>query len=482
MNYRISLYLPVLLLSVSLSASGVSWAMTDQEFDKRIEVIEKRISKADKKSKKRAKSINKKFNKYLERLKINGFASAALTTTDVVADHIIGIDDTKNYQSDTMIAMQANFQINDSTEAVLQLVGRGTERNNVEAEWAYIAHSFTPNFVVRGGRLRVPYYTASEYLEVGFAYPWARPPIDVYNQAPLTAYYGADATYNFELAGIEGVIQAFNGTDTIVTSAVVANLDQMYGVFLTLSKGPFSIRFGDTLASISLQGELKLTPPPVVINSAEYADFVTLIPTIKAIAASMPELALPPLDTELQQYQAFLAYTLYLENTDQFGTGLLDGVAGAGGALAAAFDLEGLSIDFQSIGLSYDDGNWIALFEATQLIFTGEFTDANAHYVTVGRRFNKFLPYFHYAHSYTIGEGIIASSIGSLIPALVNGLGFATAKQKSYGAGVRWDVRNGIAIKLQMDHMTDLEHTFGKFLTDPGNNAELYTLVFDVVY
>ncbi|MBV1884753.1 MAG: hypothetical protein KUG66_00730, partial [Gammaproteobacteria bacterium] len=219
---KLSLYLAALLLPVSLITSGHSWSMTDQEFDDRIKALEKKIAKTDKKSKKRAKSINKKFGTYLDRLKLNGFASAGLTTTDSDAVNIIDINDTKNYQADAIIALQANFKINDTTEAVLQLVGRGNQRNDVEAEWGYIAHSFMPNFVVRGGKLRVPYYSASEYLEVGFAYPWARPPIDVYNQAPLTSYYGVDATWDFSVAGIGITLQTFNGTTLLELDSFTA--------------------------------------------------------------------------------------------------------------------------------------------------------------------------------------------------------------------------------------------------------------------
>ena len=467
---KISLYLSILLLPASLIISGYSWSMTDQEFDDRVKAIEKQITKTDKKSKRRAKSINKRFGKYLDRLKINGFASAGLTTTDSDAEHILGIDDTKNFQSDAIIALQANFKINDTTEAVLQLVGRGDQRNDVEAEWGYIAHSFMPNFVVRGGKLRVPYYSASEYLEVGFAYPWARPPIDVYNQAPLTSYYGVDATWDFSIAGIDTTLQTFNGTALIKLEAVTARLDQMYGAFLTMTRGPLTLRLGDTLAAISLIGELEFAPPEAVTSSSDYIDFSVE----QAGLISFLE------DTQgVSPYQTFLVFELFSQNPDLFSDG---GIEAAGETLISAFDLQGLTIDFQSIGINYDDGVWIGIFEATKLIFDGEFVNASAHYVTLGRRFNRLLPFVHYAHSYTTEEGLIASSIGPLIPALVNGLGFAVAKQKTYGAGVRWDVRSGVAVKLQMDHMTDLENTKGKFLTDPGNNADLFSLVIDVVY
>lgn len=467
----------LLLLSVSLALSPQTWSETAQDFEERVKILEKKITKAEKKSAKRAKSFNSKFSKYLERLKINGFASAGLTTSDVDAVHILDINDTKNYQSEAVIAMQANFQINNKTEAVLQLVGRGTERNDVEAEWAYISHMFTPSFMVRAGRLRVPYYAASEYLEVGFAYPWARPPVDVYNQAPLTSYFGADATLNFSIADVDIALQTFNGTDTLSLDAAEANIDRMYGVYFTATRGPFSFRAGDTLASLSVEGDLAFTPPTAVTDTLAYGDFVqNVVPLIELADLGVS------VETALEQYQAFLAYSLYLDNDPLFDDNLLVGVPQAGGMLAEAFNLQGLSIDFQSMGISYDDGTWVALLEGTRIIFSGAFLEANAHYLTLGHRFNKLFPFVQYAHSHTSGEGPIAHSIGPMIPTIVNGLGFAAAKQKTYSTGVRWDVMNGIAIKFQVDHMTDLEGTFGKFFTDPGNDIDLFSLVIDAVY
>ena len=491
MTHRKALCFSILLLSMSLTFSGISWSTTDEERIATIEALEKKIAKAEKKSKKRSKSFSNKLDKYLQRIKLNGFASASLSTSDVEASHIIGINDTKNYQSDAVIALQANFIINKNTEAVLQLASRGPDQNDTEAEWAYISHSFTPNLTVRAGRLRVPYYVASEYIEVGYAYPWVRPPADIYNQAPFTSYYGVDSFINFELLGWGNTLQVFNGTDFIELDAVDFSISQMYGAYITSAKGPWSVRLGRTLVKGTTDGAVSFDAPQAVLDSSDYIGFKESLNDGSFIAQIDfsridPDLlaALGGLDTtdDDDVYGVFLVNQLFEENPDLFGDDLSAGIGPAFNTLNTEFDLSGITVTFDNFGLSYDDGTWLGLLEFTTLNFTGEFQAVYAHYATVGKRFNKLMPFATYAHAYSPEDGYLAQSIGHLLPDLINGLGFNVVKQKTYTAGVRWDVRGGTAIKLQIDHMTDMEGTKGKFSTDPGNDADLFSLVVDVVF
>ena len=479
---------------MSLTFSGISWSSTDEERAATIKALEKKIAKVEKKSKKRTKSFSKKFDKYLQRIKFNGFASAGISTSDVEANHIIGINDSKNYQSDAIIALQANFRVNDKTEAVLQLSSRGSDRNDTEAEWAYIAYSFTPNLTVRAGRLRVPYYVASEYIEVGYAYPWVRPPIDIYNQAPFTSYYGIDSFINFELLGWGNTLQVFNGTDFLDLDVVAFTISQMYGAYFTTTKGPWNIRFGRTLVKGTTAGAINFTPPDAILTSSDYTDFKeslnplapnSLVTQFDLTRIPADQLALL-LDANLEDdgivYPLYLVNQLYQENQDLFGEDFTDGFFGASAALEAEFDLSGIKVTFDNFGVSYDDGNWLGLVEFTRLFFSGEFQAVHAHYATVGKRFNRLMPFATYAHAYTPNDTYLAHAIGHLVPDLINGLGFNLLKQKTYTAGVRWDVSAGMALKLQIDHMTDMEGTKGKFSTDPGNDADLFSLVVDVVF
>lgn len=463
------------MLCALFTLAPYSWSISESEYNERIESLNNKIDKLDKKSKKRDKSTLNKFDKYLKRLKIDGFASAGLSTSDVDAAYILGVNDTKNYQLDAVVGFQPTFQVNDKTKAVLQFVGRGGERNNLIAEWAYISHAFSPNLTGRAGRLRVPYYVGSEYLEVGFAYPWVRPPVDIYSQLPFTSYYGIDTFYNFNLFGWQTTFQAFNGIDEFEMSGANYIIETMYGAYFTFSRGPWSIRIGNTVANGVLEGDFEFDISNELTSTSEFTDFVaTLGPLISNLGL--------PFSTPDEQYLVYLAYELYNANTDRFGTDLLTGFNAAGAALEREFSLETSRTEFGNFGISFDNGTWLMLLEATYFDFTGQFVEIDAHYATLGRRFNQILPYFLFSHAYTTNEGYLSQSIGSLIPAVVNGLGFSKTQQKTYAVGVRWDLAPGIAVKFQADHMTDMDGTDGKFLTNPGNDADLFSIVIDVVY
>jgi len=173
-----------LALLLGLGSSGSS-ALSDKEVEKRLNRLENKVKNVDQRSEKRFSKTNDQVNKYLERMKINGFLSAGVSTSD--EDNPLtsagSLRDTENHSNNAIVGLQFDFTINDKTNAVLQLTANGIGHKgdndrpgNVSAEWAYLGYNLSDSVTVRAGRLRLPFYMTSEYLEVGYAYPWASPP------------------------------------------------------------------------------------------------------------------------------------------------------------------------------------------------------------------------------------------------------------------------------------------------------------------
>ena len=59
----------------------------------------------------------------------------------------------------------------------------------------------------------------SDYVQVGYAYPWIRPPEEVYAYVPLTALSGIDVPYTFQAQGLDFTVQPYGGSfrDTTTT-------------------------------------------------------------------------------------------------------------------------------------------------------------------------------------------------------------------------------------------------------------------------
>ncbi|PCJ16620.1 MAG: hypothetical protein COB04_10540 [Gammaproteobacteria bacterium] len=413
-----------------------SWSEIDPGLEADIIKLEKKLKKLEKKDKKRNKSLNKKFNRHLDRIKFNGFISAGIASSDVDAEHVTLIDDTKNYQADAVIGFQGTFTINPKTQAILQFVARGIDRHNVEAEWAYISHSFTPDFTVRGGRLRLPTYNISEILEVGYAYPWIRPVPEVYNQAPFTSYYGVDFYFNKPfIFGSDILFQGMNGTDVITIGDITLVAETMYGLYVNISKGPLTIRGGALVAASSLD----LGDPSDLIS-----DFGGLLTD----AAALP----PEQKAEFDEQ------------------------------LASLFTFSSLTTEFYSFGVLYDDGNLFFHAEAAKLRQLGIIPNNVSYYITMGRRFNKLMPYTIFAKQYTIDDIIFGKVTGPYIAPLANAIGFDALEHATYSFGLRYDIMSGTTIKFQLDHLTAFDKTRGNFNSIPGNDAQIFTLSVDAVF
>ncbi|MDO6610843.1 hypothetical protein Q4601_03945 [Shewanella sp. 1_MG-2023] len=145
-----------------------------------------------------------------ERFSFNGFMTGAYITSDNNAGYA-GATTSANFDDGSKFGLQGTFAITDQTQAVMQLMMRGENDWDVEAEWAYVSHRFDSGLQARAGKLRVPLFMYSDYLDVGYAQPFVRPPSEVYDAVPFTSYTGGDVSYDVEFDDSTLTFQAFGG-------------------------------------------------------------------------------------------------------------------------------------------------------------------------------------------------------------------------------------------------------------------------------
>jgi hypothetical protein len=105
---------------------------------------------------------------------------------------------------ESLAGIQIKKDFTPTLSATMQLVSRGDNTNyrpyTPTVDWAYA--SWKPNadsaWTFQAGRKRIPLYYYSDYLYIGYAYPWVRPAPDVYGW-PIYAYDGVNATYETQL-------------------------------------------------------------------------------------------------------------------------------------------------------------------------------------------------------------------------------------------------------------------------------------------
>ncbi len=184
------------------------------------EIIEKKIAKATEKSEHKISRIESQLNQEKERLKIRGFLSAGLVkgTEDVSwglpksgeTKGPLDLDNDINFKTDSTLGLQLDLRISDRTTAVAQLVSRGPENYSTQAEWVFMKFEVQKNLNIRAGRMRNPYYLFSESIEVGYTYPWVRPPLDVY-RTDFAAIIGTDLLYEMNFLGWTHTVQILRG-------------------------------------------------------------------------------------------------------------------------------------------------------------------------------------------------------------------------------------------------------------------------------
>lgn len=154
-----------------------------------------------------------------DRMSINGFFTGQMGVANNDAGYgnrtgVEGYTSDPNFSLGSKLGLQGTFALTEQTQIVGQLVSRGADDWTPEMEWAFLSHDFDNGFTARIGRLRVPLYMYSDYLEVGYAQPWANPPADVYTIVPVSSYDGIDVLYDTDLGDASLSLQASYGHDT----------------------------------------------------------------------------------------------------------------------------------------------------------------------------------------------------------------------------------------------------------------------------
>ncbi|MBB1427175.1 hypothetical protein H5181_11980 [Shewanella sp. SG44-2] len=315
------------ILSVAISMAIVpSLAVADEAADAKIAKLEQQVQ-----------TLQAQQNASLaDKVQFNGFISGAYISSDNDAGYN-NADSSANFSEDSKLGLQGTFNISDNTQAVLQLMMRGKYDWEVEAEWAYLSHRFDNGVKIRGGKLRVPLFMYSDYLDVGYAQPFARPPQEVYGTIPFSSYTGAGVSYDVEYDDSTLTMQAFGGESDVKNSAV--ELSNLMGANVSWTDEIWTLR--------AVYAQAKLDGPIV--------SEVTV-----PLAAGV--------NTQAN-------YTV-LELNDEKGS-------------------------FVGVGASYDNGEVIAITEWTRSEIDNAYPDTDSGYLTLGYRIKEFTPYATVAYMKT---------------------------------------------------------------------------------
>lgn len=350
-----------------------------------------------------------------------GFGTLAVTGTDTDAigfrrdtstSH--GANKSWSIPTDSRLGLQVDTTFNESISATAQWTLRDRTGQFFEQnlDLAFLRWNIQPDFYIRLGRVSTDVFMLTDHRNVGYAYPWMRPPHEFYGHIPIYHYDGLDITKKFELDNGFLTLKFFGGytfnqlprygdNETIEQAGTIFSGSAVY------SKGDWTGRIS-------------------------YSQYETTYDSTSADLGRLRQTLLNPTFNLI--WPGINKIALNLKNV-------------------------GSITRFSELGVAYDDGIWLGQAEANYTDTTSSFFQTMASgYLSLGRRFSTVTLYTLLGISKSLnGKTIIPNplipdpQLLALQKSLNNNLN-NNIDEKSVSLGLRWDFYSNMAFKFQWSH------------------------------
>lgn len=190
------------------------------------------------------------------RLTLSGFGTLGLVHSDnSEAEFLRDIGQPKgagegwSARVDSLLGAQLGWRFDPRWDLVVQGISRYHDSGNYRPElsWAFVRYRPDPVLQLRAGRLGWDVFQLADSRYVGYAYPWARPPVDQFGMLQLTHIDGADVTFKQPLGSDLVLLKLYAGSSDSrihVVDDLIADFDAdaVYGGHLDYEHGPWRLR------------------------------------------------------------------------------------------------------------------------------------------------------------------------------------------------------------------------------------------------
>jgi len=198
------------------------------------------------------------------------------------------IDDRGSF-GDTIFGLNMGADLGEELKLAAQLATHpGGE--NIEVDWAFASYRLSDTLNVAVGQLKYPGNLVSEYVDVGYLYPWIRPPQGVYSHGhsqfrtslTLRSFRGVRLLYSnlFDSKSLGGIDYDFQFYAGAANENFITH-DKLLGALATASMGQMRLLLGynrsnlDVLENPSAPMNGKYMEMLTVGATAEWSGLVT---------------------------------------------------------------------------------------------------------------------------------------------------------------------------------------------------------------
>lgn len=513
-----------LALACALVIANAAQAQTLEE---RVQALEQTQSQQS--------EINQVVSDLVGKINVSGFVSirgGQIDDEDVI--YLSTMDDTWTFSEESVAGLQVDSAISEKLAVSMQLKAASAEEG-VELEWGYLEYAFEPDLKLRAGRLRAPGFMLSEFLDVGYAYPWVQVPTEVYGWLPFSRYEGIDLRYWTSVGGIDIRLNPYAGTTTNQQLAM-GNLEftdqssEFAGLDVQMTYDIFTVRAGYSKYHFTLTDSVldnfigpvvegvAIVPdiPPyidgvstlglisyvedVMVGNVDPGDFTPGTGVLKDTILGLQTDGNPANDfmvPVLQAEQASLLAQLEPYRTIPTMNGEQNG-------------------EFYGVGFSADNGEFLLMSELSSSSIEGIYPDVESGYVMFGYRFGNWMPHITFAKMYTTndderpeiqsftlndmfwnsdpGLAQLAEGLNGYTEGLLVTMNIIRLEQETLTLGLRWDPVESLAVKAEVFHVELQNGSYGfaipsamlalsesNFLTFANSEAPVYPEAADSV-
>ncbi|MDX8379669.1 MAG: hypothetical protein R8K48_06445 [Gallionella sp.] len=149
----------------------------------------------------------------------SGYGTVGYAQSDKSYKYLRYINKSGTYMRDTVFGAQLDVRFNSQWRATLQGMLMPAFSNdsgwNPLISWAFLSYRPTNDWLLRAGKLRVPFYLNAENMNVGATYVAARLPYEVYSVSPTMDFTGASFVKTWNIGDDELNLDGYWGQGNV---------------------------------------------------------------------------------------------------------------------------------------------------------------------------------------------------------------------------------------------------------------------------